>query len=38
MDHKTMMLIILVLAVAHILVSGMMVVACLSAKDKSMKK
>ena len=38
MDHKTLMLIILVLAVAHILVSGMMVVACLSTKDKSMKK
>ena len=38
MDHKTLMLIILVLAVAHVLVSGMMVVACLSSKDKIMQK
>lgn len=38
MDHKTLMLIILILAAAHVLVSGMMVVACLSSKDKNMKK
>ena len=37
MDHKTLMLIILILAAAHVLVSGMMVVACLSSKDKNMK-
>ena len=37
-SDKTQMLIILVLAAAHVLVSGMMVVACFTSKDKSMKK
>ena len=37
-SDKTQMLIILILAAAHVLVSGMMVVACLTGKDKSMKK
>jgi hypothetical protein len=38
MDDKTMTLIILILAAAHVLVSGMMVVACMTSKDKNMKK
>ena len=37
-SDKTQMLIILVLAAAHVLVSGMMVVACYTSKDKGMKK
>lgn len=37
-SDKTQMLIILVLAAAHVLVSGMMVVACFTSKDKGMKK
>ena len=35
---KTQMLIILVLAAAHVLVSGLMVFACYTSKDKSLKK
>jgi len=37
-SDKTQMLIILVMAVAHILISGMMVVASFTSKDKGMKK
>ena len=37
-SDKTQMLIILVMAVAHILISGMMVVASFTSKDKNMKK
>ncbi len=38
MDNKQLLMIILVLAAAHVLVSLLMVLACLSTKDKSMKK
>lgn len=38
MDDKTMTLIILILAAAHVLVSGMMIFACMTSKDKNMKK
>ena len=37
-SDKTQMLIILVMAAAHVLVSGMMVVASFTSKDKGMKK
>tara|TARA_Y200000002_G_C22161186_1_gene447122 strand:+ start:144 stop:344 length:201 start_codon:yes stop_codon:yes gene_type:complete len=35
---KTQMLIILILAAAHVLVSGLMVFACYTSKDKNLKK
>lgn len=37
-DDKTQMLIILVLAAAHVLLSGVMIVGCFTSKDKNMKK
>ena len=38
MDDKTIVTVILVLAAAHVLVSLLMFIACLSSKDKAMKK